>query len=220
VTRHSLLILWALTVALVVGAGSTSRADDLNRPTWWNFSDPNNSYQLWEFSTESQSPLPDGGWNTQGYLAAQVLPNPSLEVPWQDSYANAQGVWNLVAPGVVRVPVNDAIPTNQQKVLWIQMTWLPIGDVATPQVGATVSGSGYTIGPATEVLSLRQTLRTGWNYSVYQMTITPSPAAETLLIGGNIFLDELVVDTHNTVPEPATAGLLLVGFASILRRRR
>lgn len=218
-TRQALGAIVTLAAAILLCAGSVSHADDLNRPPWWDFSRIDNTYQVWEFFSDSRTPMPDGGSNAYGFLPATVAPNPSIDSPWISTFDSASGVWDLTGAGNLFVPVNDDPTARPLKRLWVQMTWRPYLSGNLPVLTATTS-AGYTVGAATERMDDRLTLPNGWTHSTFELFITPSPASETLRIGGNIYLDELVVDTYSTVPEPASAALLLWGLIGLRRRKR
>ena len=66
----------------------------------------------------------------------------------------------------------------------------------------------------------RTTLLREWLHSTYELAIFPSPQFETIRLSGDIYVDELVIDTYSTTPEPATALLMLLGAAALGHRRR
>jgi hypothetical protein len=215
-----------LAALVVLCAGSLCRADDLNRPDWWDFSRTDNTYQLWEFYTPAETPAPDGGKNVFGFLPATIRPNPSLDPSWLPTMSsapdksNALGVWNLAGAGSMTIPVNDDPTPRSLKRLWVQMTWLPINPGAAPVLTAWAADSGYAVSPVAERPDDRLILPNGWIHSTFEMSISPSPASQTLQVGGDIYLDEIVVDTYSTTPEPATLGLLALGLLGLGRRRR
>ncbi len=222
---RSLFVVGMAAIFLAAG-GSICRADDLNRPAWWNFSDANNAYQQWEFYDSSTTPYPDHGRNLftgDIFQDCTITPSSSLATAWEyqdTNYPGGDGFWNLSSGGKIDVPAQDTTNVKLEKTIYVQVTWLPTPGNSNAQPIMTASaGPGYNVSPTVQLALSPQTTN-GWNYSVYELNITPCPSSEIVTLSGNIFVDELVVDTYNTTPEPATAALLFVGAAAVLRRRR
>jgi hypothetical protein len=194
------------------------RADDVNRPPWYYPEHADNTYQMWEFSSSDLNPSPDGGKNIYAWLPATIHPAPSLDTPWLATDANSNGIWDLTNGGYITVPVIDDPTPRPEKRLWVQMTWLPSLTGGFPALTASTPVEGFSIGTSFAQTDPLPLLATGWYHSTFEIDIWPSPGSETLKIGGNILLDELVIDTYST-PEPATAALLVLGLVTLRRRR-
>jgi len=65
----------------------------------------------------------------------------------------------------------------------------------------------------------------GWDKYAVQWEIVPQPAGETVsfemytTVGGEVWLQNVLVSTHCT-PEPVTLSLLAIGALAMVRRRR
>jgi len=139
---------------------------------------------------------------------------------------------DLIGTGVValsgrlEIPVfNDPTPRPEKKV-WIQLTWAPQDQMPFPEpiVGVMDIQPGdpsqYVVTPVQETNTID--LGGGWTHSTYEFSIYPNPDFEIFEITGDIYVDELIVDTH-CVPEPATLsmlGVLAVMGLAIRRRKR
>ena len=59
----------------------------------------------------------------------------------------------------------------------------------------------------------------GWYETTFKWEIRPNPPDEFFMIGGNILVDELVIDTW-CIPEPTTLSLLGGGLVLLVTWRR
>ena len=84
------LFVLALCVALAVCAAAAF-ADDLNPPPWQRYT-PGTTYADWEFSTDSQTAVPDAVYNPYGTEVADV--QPGLFQSWWSSW-EADRVYGL-----------------------------------------------------------------------------------------------------------------------------
>ena len=67
---------------------------------------------------------------------------------------------------------------------------------------------GLTVVPAVD-------LGYGWYETTFKWEIRPNPPDEFFVIGGNILVDELVIDTW-CIPEPTTLSLLGGGLVLLV----
>jgi len=208
---------------------STALADDINIPFWWRASpnptnDPTLTYQGWEFGDDNSSPLPDlvssfgpGGVNVYGFLPLTAQPaNPPYN-EWLESYGAESGVWKLSSRLVV--PINNDPTPRSEKDIWIQITWLPQTEGAEPAIFAWTTDPSSRISEVTERELDRRTTDTGYIHSTYELSIFPCPDFEVVEISGSIFVSELVIDTRS-IPEPATASMLVTAGLAVMFRRR
>ncbi|MEA1952263.1 MAG: PEP-CTERM sorting domain-containing protein [Planctomycetota bacterium] len=244
------MIRQVLVVAMLVGCmGSLALADDLNIPDWWfeggdPWTDPARTFVGWEFELEPDpipEPIPippDFGNNLNGGLQDLIWdpgPDgwlPDLNVVEAPSYDPRVGPWDgWIGTGVValsgrlEIPVFNDMTLRPEKKVSIQLTWAPQDGQSMPfpgigVVSAETGGLGYTVTPVMETSTIP--LGGGWTHSTYEFSIYPNPMSEVFEIVGDIYVDELIIDTH-CVPEPTTLSLLAIGglgLLALLRRRR
>ncbi len=212
-TRH----LFSTLIAGAAFALTTSQAfaEDLFPPPWRG--NPGSTFERWEFLTDSLTPAPDEVNNPWGTVEAGVAPNPLVNPAWELNAAGApgQGVWSLSGTMTFYIPNT---PWPYDKEVQLQITWRDTpGFPATGPTTDMVSPNG----PSPFTCSQTTSLPNGWYVSTYCGTIIPNPPWEVISIGGNVDVDEVVIDT--VCPEPQTyallAGLGLLGFG-VWRRVR
>lgn len=225
------LILLAVSACLAGAAW----ADDFNPPAWYDDGNPTNTRQAWEFSTNCGSMFPaeevDNPFGTPCATigGAGVSWLPAFEYP--PVYGLRTGVLQAGAPGD---HIEFAIPNQQDVTKWKEVIVLltvatsnpnfveDVSTTLTPSYLGGVSGSAQRT--AYPVVTMAAD---GWYYIEDHWAILPQPDCEAYRlelkgswpIGAGLWLDEAVIYTR-CVPEPATLGLLALGGAGILLRRR
>ncbi len=142
---------------------------------------------------------------------------------WPDPYGwDWGGVGVLPLSGRIEIDLPNTTLPNPEKRVWIQLTWRDQAGLPPtgPQIElVSVDGPLYEVTPVVSHGD-NPMLMGGWKHTVYEFTIRPNPTGEVIAITGNIDVDEVIVDTWCTIPEPATLALLGLGSMLVLRRRR
>ena len=209
------LIVLALCIVFV---GSTAWADDYNPPPWYDPGNDSMTLQGWEFgiNNNGNNPLPDWGQNVYGFQPATVTPGGAGVGGWVDHLDGRNGVWGL--SGSIEIPIyNDPI-LRPEKIVWVQVTWQAQEPGGVPDVGG-VPIPGFDTTPAQLIDEQPADPNWDWTYSTYEYRIFPNPDFEIVLIQGDIWVDEVVVDTW-CLPEPISASLVVFGGLMALRRRK
>lgn len=228
--KHALTTV--LLVGLLIGLAAPALAHDIVAPPWRG--QGGTTTQGWEFLDPTMPDYPDWGHavDPSGQiidpLPSTVLTvNPGPGMAWMPDYDFAQGVWPL--SGIIDVVVDNWPQDNPKKLIWVQLTWAPmdpanwpnpfpeIGNIQPPPIPPGVQRiKEEPLDPANP--------NNPWMHSVYTWELDHNPPDEFFIIGGDIFVDELVIDTWCTIPEPGTlamlAGVGLVGLIAVVRRRR
>jgi hypothetical protein len=208
-----------LTLAVVTGVAAlfveSAFADDIQPPPWrgqWS-----TTSQMWEFLNPLPNPLlPDGP--APGGMPP--LPSTHIEVfplgDWiaLDPQSGRRGIWPL--SGEMLVTVDNHNPPNDVKHMWVQVTWQDM--VGLPATGPILSG--FNPPPGTPLNKVGPVdLGLGWWETTYMWEIYPNPPDEFFILGGNILVDELVIDTW-CIPEPSVVTLAGLGVLSLVWRQR
>ncbi|HOW64270.1 MAG TPA: hypothetical protein P5186_15685 [Candidatus Paceibacterota bacterium] len=188
--------------ALALGVTSAF-ADDFYPPTWRG--DAGSTFQQWEFLSGAELQLPDLYVNPYGDPYALVADH-----GWYNEISDRQGVFGQSGLMAFYVP-NNVNPF--EKDVWVQVTWQNAGE--EPIMGLMDNnGTPY---PLTEDLGARQDAGNGWYNSLYTGQIPFNPPFEVFAIAGDIYVDQVVIDTlcHSPVPElasPACIPLAALGL--------
>jgi len=213
--RKSLVVIVA-AAALTLTATGVLVADDFNPPWWRDNTDPQgnrSTYQKWEFDTDLVNAIANDYVNppadTAGYppLAA-IAPLGEYE----ENLDGRTGVWPL--SGIIDLFLYN-YSNGPEKKVWVQLTWMPQDQGDIPFVNGFSSEQPI---PVDGQLLGERSAGDGWIYSKYLVVLHPNPEFETIRIEGNIYVDEVVVDT--ICPEPSTMLLLGTAIPLALTRRR
>lgn len=231
---HRSLARPALLAAALLLCSDPSYGDDLNPAPWPRDGATNYSTAAeWEFFTDaSPSPLDADGVEVplvigDGLfgLPPQVLP--SGDIAW--TVYDGDGAWlggaNGIGPGALNFRVGNWIDNEPLKIVWMQMTYdpgpaglspfiefiLPIDPLPITGVALT----GVTDGPIPGDALGRWHRTEVWE-------ITPNPDFESIqvIVPEGVLVDQVVIDTISTVPEPGTLALLAISGLAMARRRR
>jgi len=192
-----------LCMVVTLTAGSMAFADDVAIPTWRYAN--GSTYQVWEFSDDNSTPVPDVVYNPYG--------DPLLQV--NTSYGWEAGAWAL--SGEIDILIPNFPEIRPEKWIQIQLTWK-----AADNDPFLLDDPLIAIGPFDSMTISRyddDQIVPGCIHSIYDIVIRPNPAEEWIAIKGDIWVDELVIDTI-CVPEPATICLFGLGALTLLRKRR
>ena len=202
----------ALICALVTVflAANSLAAIDLYPPSWRGQS--RTTLTVWEFTDNDETPGPSSEYNPYGEAAAQIVPDSANE--WVPLYEDRQGVWRL--SGGIIMHIDNCPLELEEKEIRVQIVWkskesfLSNGDI--PTVSEVESGAESEIIGGALIDEENE-----WSQTTHQMFLYPNPSHETIVITGDIWVDEVIVDTI-CIPEPTVVLMLSLG-AFVTRRR-
>jgi len=206
---YAVLQMIAVTV-LIVGT------DVLAAPAWRG--DTRTTFEQWSFTEQDSDPQPpdtDPHWvNEYGTPLLSVFGS-----EWNNTVDGHQGVWTFMGFGsgvLADIPNNDkALP---EKEIWVELTWKAAGisNFIPDKPNVDVWANHKEV----ELIHENQIDGGAWWSSLYIIHIWPNPSAEQITINGDIYLDQVVIDTYCGIPEPGIMSLLGLGAVLGLRRKR
>ncbi len=226
----------ALVLCVLVGAGQMARGDDVNPPSWPRLGAANRSTSAeWDFDEDGANPLhPDGDSVPLivGDFKPQLdtafpggAPHPSGVASAGLTYTAGSGFLGTgTNGGTLAFNVPNWIDQEPFKFLRLQVTYTG----TTPTTGVFgflgVPGDGNAV---TELAGpiVPGTVGTSSSYFYQDWTLRPNPDWEqvVLFVPNGTFIDQVVIDTISTVPEPSMIVLTAVGLlalGTVVSRRR
>jgi hypothetical protein len=230
--RMIAVLIFAAGVACTVYAGSTGLDTDLFQPAWRG--QPNTTLQAWSFSTDDTLAYSDVDLNPYGISAAEVIKPDQSGTKWMSENRGYDGVWHITGRDFMRLHVPNAADaeSNVSREVWLQITWSANSDNHDPRLIVQTDND-----PAADVCEVEATMMDdlsvvndkdgkGYYQSLYKITLAPNLMREWIYIkpAGNretVFIDEIVLDTRDVVPEPTSIALIGIagGLGMLIRRQ-
>ncbi len=192
-------------------------ADDLVIPPWRG--QPGTTGQVWEFNTNQTAGLfPDGppGGALPPIGQTQVSIVPHAAAGWLATDLGRPGVWPL--SGEMHFLIENYLLANPIKKVQMQLVWRPQDLSALPEQEPDLLFINPSI--SSPLLRADLPLESPWTHTTYTWEYRPNPTFEEFILLGSINVDQVVIETWCTVPEPTTLALLALGGLAVMRRRR
>jgi len=231
------------TMAFValLAIGIHVQADDVIPPPWRDLTDPYSTLQEWTFSSPAgpggvfiadNSTLPESKTG-DGFDSTSPIPGAPCAVIVNMTWLgpgillsnNPNGQPSPNEGGVITLFIPNWVDSEPLKLFQIQMTFT--GDPSTPPAISDMWGYDSDTDTVMDGVLMDEGVITldatnGIHLRHEYWTMMPNPDYEQVVIHVpfGLVLNQIVVDTVSTIPEPATASLLGLGGLLLLRRRR
>lgn len=219
IKHHSSIGGFLPVVVAVLAAFGSARADDFSPPPW----DRGHPFAMtaeWEFLSNASPAGPDGlltdlaGGGGLGVTQATFFPAPA----WVWETGDGDGQWRTFNGSDIMIDMDNVIDLEPVKEIWIQFTFSPGQGVPTV---TDVSGVKGLIGVSSQLVEKDADGQYAWEH--WQMF--PNPDWETIFVHvpAGVAIDQIVIDTISTIPEPSTLAMIVsgsLGLAAWLWRRR
>jgi len=220
-TKRVMVILVSAAWVMSVYAGSTGLETDMFEPAWRG--QPNTTLQAWSFGTADTLAYSDVDMNPYGTSAAEVIKPDHGGTKWLSQNRGYEGVWHITGRDFMRLHVPNAVDAgaNTSREVWLQINWSANSRGHAPRLIVQADND-----PAAKTYEIEAVMSDdlsvvnnkqgcpgrGYYQSLYKITLEPSPMQEWLYIkpAGNreaVFIDEIVLDTRDVVPEPTSLAL-------------
>lgn len=203
-----LLLVWT-TLSVVGLSWAPAHGDDRNPPPYRG--EPLSVHAHWLVDPSGLFVLSEFSWADDDDPSTYLSPlTPSVLID------PAAGVYGFEVPNFV-----DELPI---KLLRIQLTWT--GTTQPPLFLASIGIDGGNAVPGVVTFASTPLVFTQppGGYQYFDIEYKPNPDFEQIRVQlpPDVSLDQVVIDSISTVPEPAASGLLIWGGMGItaLRRRR
>jgi len=222
-------------ISFMAHAGSTGLDTDMFQPAWRG--QANTTLQAWTFSTDDTLAYSDVDLNPYGTSAAEVIKPDQHGTYWLSENRGYDGVWRITGRDFMRlhVPNTADIGPDTSREVWLQINWSAKSSTRAPRL--IVQTDNDPAAPTYEIEAImgddltvmndaQGCPRRGYYQSLYKITLQPNPMQEWLYIkpAGNreaVFIDEIVLDTRDVVPEPTSIALIGItgGLGMLIRRQ-
>jgi hypothetical protein len=174
------------------------------------------TFQRWSFGDSSTSPSPDAGYVNPFGTPSLFIGDRAVWFATIDTYT---GVWT---PGTdemdLQIPNTPTTGAGTQKTIWIEITWKAAGLVARVPDSLTVNVDPESDYTAINFTHSDTSIGNGWFRTVEIVDIWPNPTSEWITVKGDIYIDEITIDTK-CIPEPATLLLIALGGLALRRKK-
>jgi hypothetical protein len=203
------VVLVVLSMAVVADAGVYTG------PSWRKGT--GTTFEQWSFSS-STSLSPDAGSFTPYGTPELWIGDRAAYFSTVDTYT---GVWAPKNDEMdFQIPNNPNNAAGTEKHIWAEITWKVAGlDSRTSNDSLMVGVDPGGVYTAMDFTRSDTDLGNGWFSTIVKVDIWPNPISEWITVKGDIYIDEITIDTQ-CIPEPATFGLLIGGALMAIRRKR
>lgn len=204
--------LLTILVALCIIVPS-SFADDLYAPSWRG--QEGTTMALWDFGTPDVTP----NIEVNEYGSTVLTPYPGWNQEWEDQWGGRQGVWPL--SGAIDIAIPNRPEQLPMKIIWIQLSWAEQFPGSRPTVTERLVSDPPLEAELIREISMEPSGYLGpWTHSTYKIVLEPNPDFELIRIEGGIMVDQLVIDTWCTVPEPGVMLFVGAGLLTLIKKRK
>lgn len=204
---------------LLMTSACLGLAQDFSPPPWDRNTQNNNPFAVmygWEFGSMSGQ-NPSGGMEPQSMLLGSPMSTGAVVNATSGDVQWTTNGWKFNYSGDISFTIPDVVDEEPVKFVRVQVTTHNANPALLEIESRGATDNGAPVTDFTDVIKYG-----GGNQFLFTWEIRPNPDWETFdLVGGtDDIIEDVIVDTFSTIPEPTAFALAGLGLTALLALRK